>query len=180
MDYIFIAITILWLLEFIIFPSPKIEKNEKKKSFSLILFSIILVIFLNVIFINLDLLILKHKLIKPFALLLYFLGLALRYSSSFLLKDNFSRNVVVSKKQKLVSKGPYKYIRHPLYLGLILLTISVPLYFGNILVFIFSLILMTFAINIRIAEEEKAMEKVLKERYLNYKSKRKKFIPFIY
>lgn len=127
-----------------------------------------------------DTLLFKSYSLKGISLLIYTLGLTIRYYSLVLLGENFSREVDVKKDQELVSRGLYRYIRHPLYLGLFLLTVAVPLYFGNVLMFILASLLMLWAISIRIDEEEEMMQQVLGERYKVWKDKRYKFIPFIY
>lgn len=178
MDILFVFITFLWLAEFLIFPSLKKEERSGKKSFSMILGAIILIIIINAIMYFNDFLIIDQSLLKVIALILYLGGLVLRYWSLILLGQNFSRDVEVSDEQELVSRGTYRYMRHPLYLGLFLLTIAVPLYVGNIIVFLFALVIMFIVINIRIKEEERFMEATLGKRYLTWKNERYKFIPF--
>lgn len=178
MDIIFIFITFLWLGEFLIFPSLKKEEQSRKKSFSLILSSILFIISLNALMYFKDILLIDKAFLKIVALIIYSSGLLLRYWSLILLGKNFSRDVEVSGGQELISRGTYKYIRHPLYLGLFLLTIAVPLYVGNIIVFLLAIGIMFVSINLRIEEEESFMEEVLGPRYLYWKNERYKFIPF--
>ncbi len=180
MNVTFILITVLWLMEFIIFPSKDKSKESKTSSFSIILISILLIVIVNGIMFYFDKLLVDRLSLKIIALFIYASGLILRYYSLILLGKNFTRNVEVSENQELVSTGTYKYLRHPLYLGLFLLVIAIPLYVGNILLFIISIIIMFKAIDIRIKEEEKTMEKIIGERYVEWKMKRYKFIPFIY
>ena len=172
MNILFIIITLFWLGEFLIFPSLKKEEKSRKKSFSIILSSILLIVILNAIMYFKDILLFDNTLLKVLALIIYTSGLILRYWSLILLGQNFSRDVEVSNEQELVSHGTYKYFRHPLYLGLFLLTIAVPLYVGNILVFFLSILIMSIVINIRIKEEESFMENVLGERYISWKNER--------
>ena len=180
MNYIFIILTIIWISEFFIFPSLKKEKSTDKNSFSIILASILIIIIVNAIMYFTDTWIIDSFPLKVIALVVYSIGLILRYWSLILLGKNFSRDVEVTDNQELVSHGSYRYVRHPLYLGLFLLTISVPLYVGNIVMFIIAIFLMFFAISIRIKEEEAFMEDELGDRYKVWKEERYKFIPFIY
>lgn len=180
MNIIFIIITLFWLIEFMVFPSKDKSEKSKASTFSIILIAILSIVIINGICIYYEKFLVFNLYMKIIALLLYGMGLGLRYYSLILLGKNFSRNVEVDEDQDLVSVGTYKYVRHPLYLGLFLLVISIPLYFGNILVFILSIIIMFKVIDIRIKEEEKAMEKIIGERYVKWKTKRYKFIPFIY
>lgn len=172
MNILFIIITLFWLGEFLIFPSLKKEEKSSKKSFPAILASILFIIILNAIMYFKDIFLVDKTFLKVIALVIYLSGLVLRYWSLILLGKNFSRDVEVSNEQELISHGTYKYFRHPLYLGLFLLTTAVPLYVGNIIVFLLAIFIMSFVINIRIKEEESFMEEVLGERYVSWKNKR--------
>ena len=132
--YAFYLITIFWILEFIYFPSKnKSSKKIEKKTFFRILFSILFTIFMNIIMLLSFDFFYNPLYLQIISLILYFFGLCLRLSSLFFLGSNFSRNLSINENQKLVSNGPFKYLRHPSYLGLYLLTICVPLFFGNLI-----------------------------------------------
>ncbi len=92
----------------------------------------------------------------------------------------FTRNVAVSERHELISTGPYKILRHPLYLGLFLLSTSVPLFFSNIILIPFSYVFMGYILNHRMVLEEHILETQLGTRYKEWKRVRYKFIPFIY
>lgn len=179
MRIIFIVITILWLGEFIIFPSLEKDERSQQKTFLIILLAILFIIGLNAAMFFWNILIIDNVLLKFSGLFLYGAGLILRYWSLILLGNNFSRDVEVSKDQELISHGPYKYVRHPLYTGLFLLTIAVPLFVGNLSVFFLAVALMYLVLNHRIEEEENFMENVLGVRYIQWKNERYKLIPFI-
>ena len=180
---LFHVITILWILEFVIFPShfKGKDKNETKtflKILGVLLISHTLTITFTVLGwfkINNDL----DKIWIYLSLFTYPVGLVLRYISIIYLGTYFTRDVEVSKDQKLVSKGPYRILRHPLYLGLYLLTISVPLFFANWLMTIVSMVIMFMILNVRMQIEEKLMEEALRKAYTIWKKKRYRFIPFI-
>lgn len=176
---LFIFITFLWLGEFILFPSLEKEERSQQKTFLIILAAILLIIILNAIMLWLDILLVKNTYLQGFALILYAAGLILRYWSLILLGQGFSRNVEVSTDQELISEGPYKYVRHPLYTGLFLLTIAVPLFVGNLAVFLFAIVLMYIVLNRRILEEESFMEEKLGTRYVEWKNERYRFLPIV-
>lgn len=180
MDYIFLIITLLWIGEFILFPSRDKAKESKTESFSIILVSILSIVIINGMMLLFDVFITDSLVLKVISLIIYALGLILRYYSLILLGKNFTRNVEVVEDQELVSTGTYRYVRHPLYLGLFLLVISIPLYSGNVSLFVVSVAIIFKSIDIRIKEEEKSMETVIGKRYVEWKEKRYKLIPFIY
>lgn len=165
-------ITVLWLGELLIFPSLDKDIKSEQKTYSIIFIAIIAIILLNAIMFFMNILIINRFLFKILGLIIYFMGLVLRYWSLLLLGKNFSRNVEVRMNQTLISRGPYKYIRHPLYIGLFLLTVAVPLYTGNLLIFLVAIFLMHRVLTIRIKEEEDFMEEYLGERYVKWKQDR--------
>ena len=97
------------------------------------------------------------------------------------LRENIylSRTIKVEKNQKVIDKGLYSIVRHPMYSITIFLFLSIPLILGSIISFIIFLIY-PLIISKRIKNEEKVLEKELKG-YKEYKNKVKyKLIPFIW
>ena len=81
--------------------------------------------------------------------------------------------------QKVVSTGVYGWIRHPLYLGGILMFLGAPLLLGSIYGFIVGL-LMSLSLVLRIIGEEKMLTEKL-EGYADYKKKvRYRLIPHVW
>ncbi|MCX6774301.1 MAG: isoprenylcysteine carboxylmethyltransferase family protein [Candidatus Micrarchaeota archaeon] len=72
-----------------------------------------------------------------------------------------SRIVEVEKGQKVISTGPYSIVRHPMYLGVTLMYLSVPIALGSYLalVFFMPVVLVIF---LRILDEERLLLKDLK------------------
>jgi len=83
------------------------------------------------------------------------------------------------RKQKVISTGVYGFVRHPMYLGGILLFIGAPLLLGSFYGLVIGLILI-FLLAGRIIGEERMLIKEL-EGYEDYKKKVKyRLIPFIW
>ena len=97
------------------------------------------------------------------------------------LRENtyLSRTIEVQEGQKIIDKGLYGVIRHPMYSATLLLFLSMPLILGSL----YSLIVFLaypFIIAFRIINEEKFLEKELVG-YKKYKQKVKyRLIPFIW
>jgi len=183
--YLFYSVTILWIAEFVIFPSHlKKQSKQEKKSFFFILQFILLIIVFNFILGLMNIGILESDqtrvLFNYIGITLYVIGLSLRYVSIIHLGRFFTRNVAVSDTHELISSGPYKILRHPLYLGLFLLSTSVPLFFSNILLTPLAYGLMGYILNHRMVLEEHILETNLGQTYSTWKQSRYKFIPFIY
>ena len=79
----------------------------------------------------------------------------------------------------LVTTGPYRLVRHPIYLGLALLAMGEALAFGSwpALMIVLSGIVPTFAWRAR--AEEKLLSRTFGERYAVYRQRTKMIIPHL-
>lgn len=104
----------------------------------------------------------------------YFLYIKIMKENEYLL-----RTIEVEKNQKLVDTGLYSVIRHPMYLSVTLLFLSIPLVLGSLYGFYLFLIFPMIII-LRIQNEEKVLAINLKG-YSAYKLRVKyKLIPYIW
>lgn len=85
----------------------------------------------------------------------------------------------IKKNQKLITAGAYKYIRHPLYLAVILELVGFELVATSWL-FIVLLVSTLVLFDKHIKKEEKLLEDYYQEAYRIYKQKTKKLLPRIY
>lgn len=79
---------------------------------------------------------------------------------------------------KLVVKGPYRFVRNPLAIAGIGQGIGIGLYFGSFLVLIYALIGAILWHYFVRPEEEKDLEQRFGEQYLEYKGRVKCWLPF--
>ncbi|MDQ0481148.1 methyltransferase family protein [Guptibacillus hwajinpoensis] len=182
-DIVFVLLTVLWVGEFIFKRGKEItsESSIEKQSFLLILFMIISSIATTIAFSELQLFLFDKNGVTNFmGLLLYGGGIALRYWGIQELGHFFSRNVIVESKLDLVSSGPYRILRHPLYTGLLLSTIGIPIYIGVWGGVIVAVLFITPALLIRIRVEEKMLYQSVGESYLEWGKERYRLVPFIY
>ncbi len=90
-----------------------------------------------------------------------------------------SKRIEVQEGQKVISTGPYAYVRHPMYIGFIIMTICFPIALGSFLA-VPPALLVIILIAIRAIYEEKALIEEL-EGYREYKEKvRYRLIPKIW
>ncbi len=83
---------------------------------------------------------------------------------------NISETVLTKQDHELVTSGPYKWVRHPLYSSSLLLLFSISITFGDWVVFIYSLggtIVFRYLV---IPAEEKNLIAVFGEDYKKYQS----------
>ncbi len=112
-------------------------------------------------------------------LALILIGFTLLFVSLGTLKRNYASTLVVRRDHRLITHGIYRFVRHPLYLGVILITIGVPTYAYSLRGLLIMLLLIPIFLN-RIRMEEKLLTEEFGEAYLAFKKVTKKLVPFIY
>lgn len=94
------------------------------------------------------------------------------------LGDNYSQDIMVKKNHELITKGPFKLIRHPQYLCQILLDLGATAATLSYIVGGFALIEIPIYI-MRASMEDKLLAKHFAEKFSEYKKKSGFMIPFI-
>lgn len=94
------------------------------------------------------------------------------------LGDNYSQDIVIFKKHKLIQDGLYKYIRHPYYLFQILSDLGAAVATLSFLVLPLAVIEIPILIK-RALIEEGLLEKHFPEQFKQYRKKAGFFLPFI-
>lgn len=107
-------------------------------------------------------------------------GLMLRIWATQVLGEFYTRTLRTMDHQVIVERGPYRIIRHPGYLGVILLWVGAGLATENWIVTFAVALLMLIVYNYRIRSEEAMLVTVFGEQYKNYSARTRKLIPFIY
>jgi protein-S-isoprenylcysteine O-methyltransferase Ste14 len=92
--------------------------------------------------------------------------------------SNFSIYPELKRNASLVTHGPYKYIRHPMYASLFMMMLGITIYNFHYLNFIGLIILATTLI--AKANVEESLLKNHFSTYTDYMAKTKRFIPFIF
>jgi protein-S-isoprenylcysteine O-methyltransferase Ste14 len=107
-------------------------------------------------------------------------GFILRHWSIHLLGKYFRTTVELEKGQKVVRTGPFRYIRHPSYSGMILFCIGYGLVAQNWLSLIVAVLFPTVSLLYRIKIEEAALVQGLGAEYEQYQKKTKRLVPLIW
>lgn len=111
---------------------------------------------------------------------LIFSGMIFRKWSISTLGRFFSSRVEIQNHHKIITNGPYKYIRHPSYLGSILVLTAPPVLYQQWYFAGFAFLCFVFAYSHRINIEEKVLLQTFPIEYSNYSKKVKKLIPWVF
>lgn len=114
-----------------------------------------------------------------FSLALFLRLSAVRALGGGLDTDMYARDNFAGQKI-LVRHGPYKYLRHPIYLGAILECLSIPLVYSCRYTFLFALLFCLPLLVLRAYLEEQESVKIFGQDYLKYKSEVKAFLPLAF
>jgi protein-S-isoprenylcysteine O-methyltransferase Ste14 len=107
------------------------------------------------------------------------LGFVIRIHSILTLKKYFIYSVAKVENHKIIETGLYKFIRHPGYLGQLIIFIGISTSISNWLSILAMMIPITLGYFYRIKVEERFMLEHLGEAYLNYQVRTKRIIPMI-
>jgi len=118
--------------------------------------------------------------LRSAALLIFILGLIVRWVAILNLGRAFSANVAIRDDQQLRTTGFYAVVRHPSYLGMEIIFLAIGLYAGNRLALAIMLIPTTAALLYRIHVEEIALRAAFGQQYVDYSTKTKRLVPAIY
>lgn len=91
-----------------------------------------------------------------------------------------ARTIGVEKGQKLVSTGPYAIIRHPMYLGALLIYLATPIALGSLVAVLPFILIIPLIAHYRIGNEEEVLRREL-EGYKAYCAKVKyRLVPSVW
>jgi protein-S-isoprenylcysteine O-methyltransferase Ste14 len=117
--------------------------------------------------------------IRFIGLILSFSGFIIMNWSVMVLGRQFSVDVTIQEDHKLVTNGPYKYIRHPRYSGIVVFFSGISLIFLS-WISLAIVLLLIFVLLWRISDEEKLMQQEFGKGWEKYKKRTFSLIPFIY
>ena len=123
----------------------------------------------------------------PFPIFIEIVGFIILLGSFYLFFRSYVDNIYLSplvrvqedRRQQVVSTGVYGFVRHPMYLGGILMFLGAPLLMGSIIGILVGLV-MTALLMVRIVGEEALLTRDLAG-YKEYKQKvRYRLFPYIW
>jgi protein-S-isoprenylcysteine O-methyltransferase Ste14 len=114
-----------------------------------------------------------------FGLVMIVVGIVIRFVAIATLKRNFSGALRIRADHTLVKGGIYKHVRHPAYLGAILLFTGIPVMASSLLGFLVMLLLVPYLLH-RIKLEESMMIERFGKEYEEYMRSSKRLLPFVH
>jgi protein-S-isoprenylcysteine O-methyltransferase Ste14 len=113
-------------------------------------------------------------------LMLMAAGICVRQWSIFTLGRFFTAEVRVQDAQPVIDKGPYRWVRHPSYFGLIIFFIGVGLALTNAISLLILAVVPTVGLVVRIHFEERSLMASLGEPYRQYAATCKRLLPGVW
>jgi len=110
-------------------------------------------------------------------LLMMLAGAAFRQWALINLGRFFSRTVQIETGHKIIKTGPYKWIRHPAYTGMIFIFSGISMALGTWLGTLATFVIVTAGLLYRIHVEENVLLQSLGEEYNRYKSQTWQLFP---
>jgi protein-S-isoprenylcysteine O-methyltransferase Ste14 len=104
-------------------------------------------------------------------------GLILTIWSRWTLAGNWSSEVTFKQGHQLVNTGPYRFVRHPIYSGIILMLLASVVQYGRLHCWL-GWVIFCMGFWIKLRQEETIMQRHFPE-YSSYRAKVKALVPFI-
>jgi protein-S-isoprenylcysteine O-methyltransferase Ste14 len=107
------------------------------------------------------------------------LGIAIRFVAIITLKKNFSGRLRIREDHTLIKIGIYRWVRHPAYLGAIVLFLGFPVMLSSVFGFLVMFLIVPLILH-RIRLEERMLIERFGSEYEEYTRRSKKLVPFVY
>jgi protein-S-isoprenylcysteine O-methyltransferase Ste14 len=107
-------------------------------------------------------------------------GLIIRIKSILTLKQHFTYTVTKIENHELIETGLYKSIRHPGYLGQLMIFVGSATSLSNWLSIVLMIVPVLLGYIYRIKVEERFMIEQMGQKYIDYQKRTKRLIPMIY
>jgi protein-S-isoprenylcysteine O-methyltransferase Ste14 len=150
-------------------------KNKNSKSMRLLIFIALAYI---ILFFPVNLYVITNGILLTIGFLLFLAGVGFAVWARINIGTNWGMPMTTKENPELVTSGPYQYVRHPIYTGVLLALLGSSLVDGIFWLFAFGLLAIYF-VNSAIKEEEYLSKEFPKE-YPKYMKTTKRIVPFIY
>ena len=106
-------------------------------------------------------------------------GLTIQLVSQITLGRLYSSTLVIKEGHQLITHGIYRFVRHPIYLGVLVGFYGITVYASSLYGFLVTSLQIPIFLN-RIRLEEKLLTEEFQDSHQRYKETTRKLIPFIY
>lgn len=106
------------------------------------------------------------------------LGLFVTLWARRMLAGNWSSDVTFKQEHELIKSGPYRFVRHPIYTGLLVMCLGTAVEIGRLRGWL-ALPLMATAFWIKLNQEERLLLRHFPDAYPAYQKQVKALIPFV-
>lgn len=111
---------------------------------------------------------------------LFVLGMLLRWYAIIYLGRLFTVDVAIAADHRLIDSGPYRFVRHPSYTGLLLNYIGLGIGLANWVALLVISVPTAIALLGRMRIEESALTASLGQTYRRYAERTARLVPFLY
>jgi protein-S-isoprenylcysteine O-methyltransferase Ste14 len=122
----------------------------------------------------------KQSTVNLTSMIVFGIGFIIRRVAIYQLGKMFTLNVVIRREHILKTDGLYNIVRHPGYLGYLLMLAGISISFNSLLSIVITLAPAFIALNYRINVEESALEEEFDKQYKVYKKTVKRLVPWVY
>ena len=112
-------------------------------------------------------------------LALVFIGGTFSLVAAVTLRRFYSSTLIISEDHQLMTHGVYRFTRHPIYLGTLMVMMGLPVFVPSLYGLLTMSALIPLFLN-RITREEEMLTEEFGDRYQQYQEATSKLIPLIY
>lgn len=117
---------------------------------------------------------------QAMAMALFISGLYLRYTAVMQLGRFFTTNVAIQQEHRLIQEGPYRWLRHPAYTGLLIALFAAGVAMGDFIALASLLIPTVWAFSRRIEIEERMLLAEFGNVYADFCQATWRLLPWVY
>jgi protein-S-isoprenylcysteine O-methyltransferase Ste14 len=105
-------------------------------------------------------------------------GLLITIWARLTLAGNWSSDVTFKQGHELIRKGPYQYVRHPIYTGLLVMSLGAAIWATHLHCWL-GLIVMGIGFWIKLSQEERLLSRHFPDQYPQYRQEVKALVPWV-
>ena len=105
-------------------------------------------------------------------------GLSVTIWARRTLAGNWSSDVTFKQGHELIRTGPYRFVRHPIYTGLLIMSLGTAIEIGRLHCWL-SIVLTSLGFWIKLTQEERLLLRHFPDEYPAYQQQVKALVPFV-